>query len=374
MLSDNSDQSSPPIRFGQKQRLIILALALLLALLFTRPLEKFQNNLGNLQLLRFTFTPAHPDLLLQIEQVDNGPEALPTSIPAAYRLTLYGRELLWQDNPQQAVEILQKALALDPRSSAAYYFSGFALSSIGQSDAALERFSKAIEFDSFDHRFAIDSQEIDIWWPGRPENLSHSPSPAMAYIQMSAIYYGQKQWDQMIAVSQSAIEADENNPLGYLQQGVAYYRKGVDAGGDASELYLMAKQSILTVASQMSDWQFPYFLYLGRISNAQGDLETAVSAYKSLAKTSPYVEHLQESATFLASLQQYEDSLPVYEAILSQMPLTPEVGQLWIDAAEAFYATGDIKRACDLLIEGKEVCGAEQCVIDDEKLKAQCLD
>jgi tetratricopeptide (TPR) repeat protein len=187
----------------------------------------------------------------------------------------------------------------------------------------------------------------------------------MSYIQMAAIYYEQKQWDQMIDVSQRAVSSDANNPLGHLQLGVAYYRKGADEGANAAHFYHLAKHSFLSVAPLVGDEQYPYFLYLARISDVQGDKETALNAYRMLAKTSPSVEHLRESANFLMSIQRPEESMPIYEQILSQTSLTPEVVSVWIEAAEAYMVVGAAGRACELLDEALTLCNTGQCRLDN---------
>jgi len=294
---------------------------------------------------------------------------------ADYWLTMRGKYLLRQGQVEPAIDILRTALAVNPASSTICYYGGLALYRAEQYDKALEWHSKALELEQFDERFMDSSPRGDVWWPARPDNLTHDPTPAMTYIQISAVYYQLKQWDMMQAAAQAAIDLAPDDPLGYFQLGWAYFRwANADSSDleDKAEFYRLAEKSLVTVVDQIPDHQYPFFLVLARVYAERENIPAATVAYQRVLNVSGRVGYQYEVARFYAATGQAQAALPLYEAILSRTPHEAEFGQRWIDAAEAYFVTSKQDVACTLFKEGVDICGETGCNVQDSILWSVC--
>ena len=112
-------------------------------------------------------------------------------------VTLIGQA--WEDvkdsNPRRAIELLDKAIELDPGNAMAYRFRGTAYSDLNQPVKAIQDYSKAIELD---------------------------PGNSYAYIKRGLEYRDLKQYDRAIQNFDKVIELDPDNKGTYLVRGWLY--------------------------------------------------------------------------------------------------------------------------------------------------------
>jgi len=112
-------------------------------------------------------------------------------------ITLIGQA--WEDvkdsNPRRAMELLDKAIGLDPGNAMAYRFRGTAYSDLNQPVKAIQDYSKAIELD---------------------------PGNVIAYGMRGLVYYDLKQYTRAILDYDKSIELDPGNADAYYKRGLAY--------------------------------------------------------------------------------------------------------------------------------------------------------
>ena len=279
---------------------------------------------------------------------------------ADFWLTMLSAYDLICRNPQLALDRLEIATNLNPKSSTIHYYSGLALYRLEKYKLALKRFDDAIELNKFnDDLSRIAFPQGMTWFPARPDNLTRDPSLEMAVIYKAAAYYQLREWKLMSETAKEAIETNPDNPLGYFQLGYAYLRWANSPSASPDErvhYYNMARHAFEQIRGQVDKYQYSYFYALSLVCTAQNDVLCANMAYQRLVAASFNVDHWYLAARYYADTEQFDLALPLYEQVLSRTLSEPEFAMRWIEAADVNFVVGNADRACDLFQIGFDLC------------------
>jgi len=159
---------------------------------------------------------------------------------------------LWEDgkysNPRRAIDLLNKAIELDPGLAGAHYNRGTAYDGLKQHGRAIQDFDKAIELDpdfamAYSNRgnaygglkqYGRAIQDFD-------KAIELEPDLAMAYSNRGNAYGGLKQYGRAIQDFDKAIELDPGLAVAYNNRGLAYmnlkqFKRAIQNNNKAIEL------------------------------------------------------------------------------------------------------------------------------------------
>ncbi|GIV98479.1 MAG: hypothetical protein KatS3mg057_3136 [Herpetosiphonaceae bacterium] len=190
-----------------------------------------------------------------------------------------GRTYYGQDNYDPALQAIDNAIALSPNEALYHYYRGLITSALGDSQAAIDAYNKAIETDIYgdilplayvelgneyvitgEYDRAIDAYSAAI-------NLNSSDSNA--YAGLGHAYLQQGSYDQAIATLNSAIELNPEDVDAYNRLGLAYaYTHQYDRA-------IAAFQQAIALAPADPVLYFN----LGRTYHEQANYSAAIEAY-----------------------------------------------------------------------------------------------
>jgi tetratricopeptide (TPR) repeat protein len=291
---------------------------------------------------------------------------------ADYWFAIRGQTELACGRVETAWSLLETAALLNPVSSTTRYYGGIALTRMERYTEALTWYNQALTSNDFDRRFVLNQNDRSVWWPARPDNLTHNPSRAMTYVQMSAVYYQLQQWELMRDAAQAAVDLDPYQSLGYLQLGTSYFMLGNLYTDRQVEFNKLAAEAYLAVADQMPDYQIGFFLHLARVHWAQGDIPSATAAYDRVARTSRHIANHREVMRFYEDTGQTKMLVSLYDDLIDKTPYKAQFSYRWIAAAEAYFAAGMPIKACALFQTGINICDEAKCDVQDSVLLDVC--
>jgi tetratricopeptide (TPR) repeat protein len=141
----------------------------------------------------------------------------------------FERNKAWKDNLTLWNDVISKS----PDKARPYINRGFAYTSLGQLDKAIEDYSKAIEInpnftDSYYNRGLayMNSGQPEKAMADYSKALEIEPTYGKAYSSRGVVYFNLRQWDQAIADYSKAIDTDPKYADAYYNRGIVYNNLG----------------------------------------------------------------------------------------------------------------------------------------------------
>ena len=171
-----------------------------------------------------------------------------TRLPEAYRYYREARELGLRGEDSKALQLMLKAVELDPEFAMAYRDIGMTYGNLGYYDKSNEYMQKAFEFRerlSDKERYLVEAG----FFSGSEETLQLSieaykkaielyPDVWIAYNNLSVIYQGYEEWDEAEKACKVLVDRKEENIYPYINLAYVYQGKGMfDKAREALELY-----------------------------------------------------------------------------------------------------------------------------------------
>ena len=179
---------------------------------------------------------------------------------------------------------LEKALALNPKLSYAYYCKGI-VSEIKKDDqAAIDNFTKAIDLEPSDDIYYMDRGDIyyqlDDYAKAMEDYkmvLKLNPNNSDAYFSIGDINYSLENYDEALNGYSKAIEIDPNYTDAYYSRGMIYFQKG--------NYYKAANECSKSIAldNECADayyWRGWSMYELGHYTEAIHDFSYAINYYE----------------------------------------------------------------------------------------------
>jgi tetratricopeptide (TPR) repeat protein len=201
-----------------------------------------------------------------------------TSVPAAFKFYLEGRNYHAKAKNKQSIECMEKAIVLDPDFAMAYRSMGHSLGNMGKNEEKMKYLQKALELsnrltereklliqgdyslgtfseDSFEE--AIDSYEkLVSLYPDSDEAIS-------AYHNLALLYQKIEDWDDAIKNYEASIKAGTDFLRTYSQLAAAYM-----ANGELDEAQKVIKSGIDRFPDEPS-----LYWHMAWLNIFQGDIE-----------------------------------------------------------------------------------------------------
>ena len=170
-----------------------------------------------------------------------------TENPEAFDCNLRGRNFLYRrtkNSIQLAIQLFQKAIALDTRYASAY-------AGLGEAFATLYR-----DFDR-QEKWLDSAQEVSL------KALMYDASSSDAYATIGLAYFGKKQFDEALKATQKAIELDVNNFNAYWLLARINHTSGNDLEG------VKALEKAIELKSDFYEAYDDLRMYYERIGNTE---------------------------------------------------------------------------------------------------------
>jgi serine/threonine protein kinase/Flp pilus assembly protein TadD len=197
-------------------------------------------------------TKIKADLNLSSEQISNDIDKetgkITTASPEAYRYYRESRELGNKGEDSKALQLMLKAVEIDPEFAMAYRDLGITYGNLGYFDKAGEYIKKA-----FEHRDRLSDKErylIEGDFYSRSEDTFQNaieaykkvielyPDVWMSYNNLGVIYNGLEEWDEAEKMFKALVDRKEENVYPFINLAYVYQAKGMfDKAMATLELY-----------------------------------------------------------------------------------------------------------------------------------------
>jgi tetratricopeptide (TPR) repeat protein len=186
-------------------------------------LENAHFILGEICLAQQKFADALPEFNRTLELNPNNSEAFRGKIFSTY---FSGKE-------KEANELLESAIAKDPKKSIYYYIKGVLSNNRGKFSRALESFDKALALDPGSNEFNIylnrgisylELEEMDAALNDMNKAVELGSNNASAYHSRGRVYYASKQYSEAVKDFSRSVEINPNNDAAYYNLGMTYFR------------------------------------------------------------------------------------------------------------------------------------------------------
>ncbi len=226
------------------------------------------------------------DLDLSSEQIardfDKEAGKITTISPEAFKYYSEGRKSHSQGDYQKSIELMQKAVKLDPEFAMAYRSMGSAYGNLGQAMERREYYQKALEFKervSERERYSIEgdfyrqSEKTMTRAIGAYQRLLELyPDDSIGNTNLGVLYSDIEEWDKAIELYRVLAESGTGDviPVGNLAE--AYEAKGqYDAAEEVLKRYLLTNhenEAILSQLARIYAWEGKFDLALQEILKA----------------------------------------------------------------------------------------------------------
>jgi tetratricopeptide (TPR) repeat protein/tRNA A-37 threonylcarbamoyl transferase component Bud32 len=258
--------------------------------------------------------------------VDTGLAGATTSSPQAYAYLSQGYRYNYQGEHRKSIELLEQAIALDPKFATAYSLLGASYSNLGYSSKDREFRRKAFELSEHlpdRERYRIQSgyyqcseatfdKAIDAY----QKRLQLEPNEVNAARNLAGLYISLEQWDKALELAQVNINSGVEAVFPYYDAAFAYSAKGFyDKAREVLEeyrrshsdlsyvrrglAYVLLCQGKLDLATEEADKAFTLapsdysnFLAKGDIRCLAGDFSRAEKEYLRILDSAEKPDHL----------------------------------------------------------------------------------
>ena len=204
-------------------------------------------------------------------------------------LVRQGQDLIRTRQFYEAVEVLRRAIQLQPNLAVAHVQLSLALMGIGQRDEALAATKRAIELD---------------------------PNDARAYVALGNIDGSMRRYTEAIRAYKQAVGLDANNLSAYLNLGIAY---GTTARyAESAEAFQQALRLDANNVSALNG--------LGIAQFRLGQREEGIQSVKQAVRLNPgFVDGYLNLARWYHGMGRYEDAADAFTAVTKIVPKWPQV-------------------------------------------------
>lgn len=267
-------------------------------------------------------------------------------------LHLLGVVRLQQGRAEEAIDLIGKALRINPRSPAAHVNLGAAFGALKRLNEALGCYDKALTFDR-DHLLALNSRAATLLDLGRPEEglasldraLAINPSNVETLRRRGQVLWQMKRLDEALACCETLLAIDPNRAdalsnrgtilqaLNRMDEALASYDEALAIKSDHADALnnrgnLLSKLGRLdealasydrAVAISPGNADVPY--NRGNVLQGLRRFEPALASYDAALAIHPsHVEALNSRGAVLRHLRRTEEALECYDKALSFAP------------------------------------------------------
>jgi tetratricopeptide (TPR) repeat protein len=246
------------------------------------------------------------------------------------------------EDPQQSLQLLHRALGLDPDSStAAYYLAGTYRAD--EDDAlAVKWYSYALERGRFDERFAEDKN-----------GKVNAANSERAYYQLLDTLMHARRWAEAWPVAQEFIEEHPQSAKAYFQFGELHLNLVLyKATTEITETLVEAERALQRSATLDPSMPRTYY-YLGRVEEEQENVPAAIEYYRqAVARDNKNQAFLWRLGSRLTWLGQYEQALPYLERSVEHIPTNPRYDSMqWVKLGDTYLAVNRCEEAKQAYLE-----------------------
>ena len=215
---------------------------------------------------------------------DKGAEEITTSSPEAYKLCSEGYRLNYKGEFRKSIELLERAVAIDPQFASAYALLGAAYYNLGYPSKSSENRKKAFELsDRLPERERLGVQAsyyrsaqrtYDKAIEARNQSLRLDPDDLNVARNLGFIYSALEQWDKALELYETNIINKVEAYFPYEQAALAYSSKGqYDKAQTVLEDYLASIGDLAVIHRSIST----NYLCQGRYDLALREADKALS-------------------------------------------------------------------------------------------------
>ncbi len=247
---------------------------------------------------------------------------LPITTSSKDALALYHQAQAFADNlkRQNAKELFEKALALDPEFAMAHLQLAFAEFGGGDADKAFDHYSKALSLKdkvSDGEKIFLDATEAGFTGDRQTQIeklmqlVEMYPNDKRIYMNLGIFYSGQQDWNNAIGSLEKAIQVEPAFAPAYNQLAYIYLY---------SNQYDKAEKTIKKYTELIPDQANPWDSY-AEILMKQGKFDESITAYKKALDLDPefYVSYLGIGTNYML-MDQHLHSLDVFQTYYDKVP------------------------------------------------------
>ena len=263
-----------------------------------------------------------------------------------------------QGKSEGVIELLNKAIYLEPNLPEAHNNLGVTLKESGETDAAINSYNNALSLDPTypDAHNNLgnalkEKGDIDAAIDSYTNAIQHKMNYPEAHNNLGTCLKEQGELDAAIACYQNAIQLQPNYPDAHNNLGNAFKEQGDLTAAIAS--YNMA----LKIKPKCSF----YHKRLGVLHHERGDMQAAVSSYKCAIELNPHDSETHNNLGIaLKELGQPQAAITEYQSALELQPNDPEVhsnlGNALKELGDLNAAISSYKKALELKPNDPEAC------------------
>jgi serine/threonine protein kinase/tetratricopeptide (TPR) repeat protein len=278
-----------------------------------------------------------------------------TAAPEALKLYIEGRKLHWEQKYREGIEMMEKAVAVDPGFAMAYRSMAMGYSNLGLGTQAAANIKKAFELSdrlSDRERYAIEGdfyreteKSYDRAAAAYEKLLDLYPEESIANTNLGILYLKMEQWDKAIDLFERSIQRHPEDIWAYLNIMDAYLAEAQpDKARATLESFLRDHKDNFMVRINLAVADY----VVGRYDRALAEAEKAGNRYPS-----HYLVHLAK-ATAYRGLGDWAEAEAEYRSLFDQEEIAGRLmGRQWLGAM--YELRGQFQKAEAEFLQGKEI-------------------